>query len=260
MRARVEGRCIDLRISTVPTLHGQDMVVRIFDRTLNLMDLTELGLLGKQLDAVEDIIQQPHGLILVSGPSGSGKTTTLYAMLRRLAGKGRKIITIENPVEYDLPGVNQTQVNPRIGVTFARMLTAILRQDPDVIMVGEIRDMETAVTAVRAANTGHLVLATTHANRASRAVETMLSLGVHPYFLSLTLRAVIAQVLVKRVCPHCSTPLQESTEPILDPTVRDCMPEGAAAKLVHGAGCAAPATRDAWGSSRSSFPTRRRSN
>lgn len=237
MKLRSEGRTIDLRVSAVPTIHGQDLVVRVFDRTISLMELTELGLRDEQLNYLNDMIQRPHGLILVSGPTGSGKTTTLYAILRRLAGKGRKIVTIENPVEYDLPGVNQTQVNPRIGVTFASMLTAILRQDPDIIMVGEIRDEETAVTAVRAANTGHLVLATTHATRASRAIETMLSLGVHPYFLALTLRACMAQVLVKRICPHCKTALPETMDMIVDPVVRRRLPEGAAAQLSQGAGC-----------------------
>jgi len=220
MKIEVDGRPVDLRVSAVPTIHGQDMVVRIFDRTISLRELVELGLHAEQLDLLEDMIQRPHGLILVSGPTGSGKTTTLYAMLRRLAGKGRKIITIENPVEYDLPGVNQTQINPRIGVTFSTMLAAILRQDPDIIMVGEIRDEETAVTAVRAANTGHLVLATTHATRASRAVETLLSLGVHPYFLAIALRGVIAQVLVKRICPQCKQVLPETADMVVEDAIR----------------------------------------
>jgi type II secretory ATPase GspE/PulE/Tfp pilus assembly ATPase PilB-like protein len=183
------------------------------------------------------MIQRPHGLILVSGPTGSGKTTTLYAMLRQLTGDRRKIITIENPVEYDLDGVNQTQVNPRIGVTFAIMLRAILRQDPDIIMVGEIRDEETAITAVRAANTGHLVLATTHATRASRAVETMLSLGVHPYFLAVSLRGVIAQVLVKRICPNCKTALPETADMIVDERIRPHLHADGPPCLYQGAGC-----------------------
>jgi type II secretory ATPase GspE/PulE/Tfp pilus assembly ATPase PilB-like protein len=237
MRTSVEGRSTDLRISAVPTLFGLDLVVRLFDRTLTPLALTELGMMGPQLERVKEMIQRPYGLILVSGPSGCGKTTTLYAMLRRLAGMGRKIMTIEDPVEYDLPSVNQTQVNPRIGVTFASMLTAILRQDPNIIMVGEIRDEETAVTAVRAANTGHLVLATTHANRASRAVETLLSLGTHPYFVVLTMLAVIAQVLVKRVCPHCRQPLPETADLILDPMVRSFLPDGASPQLYRGTGC-----------------------
>jgi len=236
MKIEVDDRAVDLRVSAAPTIHGQDMVVRIFDRTINLREMVDLGLYGEQLDMLEDMIQRPHGLILVSGPTGSGKTTTLYAMLRRLAGKGRKIITIENPVEFDLPGVNQTQINPRIGVTFSRMLAAILRQDPDIIMVGEIRDEETAVTAVRAANTGHLVLATTHATRGSRAVETLLSLGVHPYFLAVALRGVVAQVLVKRICPQCRQALPETADIIVDESLLPRL-EDAEPTLYQGAGC-----------------------
>ena len=237
MKLTVEDRAIDLRVSVVPTIHGQDMVVRVFDRTISLLEMNELGLLPEQQDYLGDMIHRPHGLVLVSGPTGSGKTTSMYAILRRLAGHGRKIITIENPVEYDLPGVNQTQVHPRIGVTFASMLTAILRQDPDIIMVGEVRDEETAITAVRAANTGHLVFATTHATRASRAVETMLSLGVHPYFLAVALRGVLAQVLVKRICPNCKTPLPETADMIVDEDVRRRLPEGTETRLYQGAGC-----------------------
>jgi type II secretory ATPase GspE/PulE/Tfp pilus assembly ATPase PilB-like protein len=237
MKLAVDDRHIDLRVSAIPTLHGQDLVVRIFDRTVSLMEMVDLGLLPRQMDYINDMIQRPHGLILVSGPTGSGKTTTLYSMLRQLSGDGRKIITIENPVEYDLNGVNQTQVNPRIGVTFAVMLRAILRQDPDIIMVGEIRDEETAITAVRAANTGHLVLATTHATRASRAVETMLSLGVHPYFLAVSLRGVIAQVLVKRICPACKTALPETADMIVDERIKQHLPGGDPTCLYQGSGC-----------------------
>jgi type II secretory ATPase GspE/PulE/Tfp pilus assembly ATPase PilB-like protein len=237
MKLNIDDRNIDLRISAIPTIHGQDLVVRVFDRTVSLMEMPDLGLLPRQMDYVNDMIKRPHGLILVSGPTGSGKTTSLYAMLRQLTGDRRKIITIENPVEYDLDGVNQTQVNPRIGVTFAVMLRAILRQDPDIIMVGEIRDEETAITAVRAANTGHLVLATTHATRASRAVETMLSLGVHPYFLAVSLRGVIAQVLVKRICPTCKTALPETADMIVDERIRPHLHGDGPTCLYQGAGC-----------------------
>ncbi|MFW6155668.1 MAG: GspE/PulE family protein [Planctomycetota bacterium] len=237
LKLTIDKRTIDLRVSVVPTIHGQDMVVRVFDSTVSLMDIGELGLLPEQLDHLRDMSSRPNGLILVAGPSGGGKTTTLYAILRDLTARHRKIVTIEDPVEYDLEGINQTQVNTRIDVTFARLLTALLRQDPDIIMVGEVRDKETAVTAVRAANTGHLVLATTHATRASRAIETMLSLGVHPYFLSVALRAVIAQVLVKRICPHCKTPLPETADMIVDDAVRRRLPEDADAHLHQGAGC-----------------------
>ncbi|HAU38635.1 MAG TPA: ATPase [Phycisphaerales bacterium] len=237
LKVQAGDRTVDLRLSSIPSIHGQDLVVRIFDHTVSLMELTQLGLMREQLDTIYDLIARPHGLILVSGPTGSGKTTTLYAMLQHLSGHARKIVTIEDPVEYDLPGVNQTQVNYRIGVDFAHMLTALLRQDPDIIMVGEIRDEETAVTAVRAANTGNLVLATTHATRASRAVETMLSLGVHPYFLAVALRGVLAQVLVKQICPHCKTPLPETTEMVLEDAVRRRLPDNAETQLYEGRGC-----------------------
>jgi type II secretory ATPase GspE/PulE/Tfp pilus assembly ATPase PilB-like protein len=239
MKAVVDGRPVDLRIGTVPTIHGQDMTVRILDRGISLLDLPQLGMLHDQLDYAQDAITRPSGLILIAGPSGSGKTTTLYAMLRHLAGRGRKISTIEEPVEYNIPGISQAQVNAHIGVTFASLLSAILRQDPDVIMVGEVRDQATAVTAVRAANTGHLVLATTHATRASRALETMLSLGVHPYFLAVALRCVIAQVLVKRICPQCRTALPETADMILEPEVRRRLEPGVSTHLYQGAGCEA---------------------
>ncbi|MFP4052887.1 MAG: GspE/PulE family protein [Phycisphaerae bacterium] len=237
LKLEVSDRTVELRISVVPSLHGQDMVVRLFDRTVGLMDLPDLGLLDSQMDAVRDMIDRPHGLMLVSGPTGSGKTTSLYAMLREIAGRDRKIVTIENPIEYDLKHVNQTSINPRIGLGYADMLTALLRQDPDVIMVGEIRDTETAVTAVRAANTGHLVLATTHAARASRAVETLLFLGVHPFFLATALRCVMAQVLVKTICPECRTELPETAEMIIEPKVRELVQEGESAHLYQGSGC-----------------------
>ncbi len=237
LKLEAGDRVVELRISVVPTLHGQDMVVRVFDRTVGLIDLPELGLLETQMDAVRDMTDRPHGLMLVSGPTGSGKTTSMYAMLREIAGRGRKIVTIENPIEYDLDHVNQTSVNPRIGLGYAEMLTALLRQDPDVIMVGEIRDAETAVTAVRAANTGHLVLATTHASRASRAVETLLFLGVHPFFLATALRCVMAQALVKTICPECKTELPETAEMIIEPKVREIVEEGESAHLYQGSGC-----------------------
>jgi type II secretory ATPase GspE/PulE/Tfp pilus assembly ATPase PilB-like protein len=239
LKPDLPDRAVDLRISVVPTLHGQDMVVRVFDRSIGLMDIDELGLLENQRDVIDDIIERPNGLILVSGPTGSGKTTTMYSMLRMIAGAGRKICTIENPIEYDLNGVSQTQISPRVGLGFAEMLTALLRQDPDVIMVGEIRDAETARTAVRAANTGHLVLATTHASRASRAIETLLFLDVHPFFLATALRCVIAQVLVRTICPECRTELPETAPMPIEPKVRELLTDADEAHLSQGEGCQA---------------------
>ncbi|MFP4433455.1 MAG: GspE/PulE family protein [Phycisphaerae bacterium] len=238
LKVEIADRQVELRISVVPTLHGQDMVVRVFDRTVGLMEIDELGMLDGQQDTIDDIIERPNGLILVSGPTGSGKTTTMYSMLRLIAGSGRKICTIENPIEYDLQGVSQTQISPRVGLGFAEMLTALLRQDPDVIMVGEVRDAETARTAVRAANTGHLVLATTHASRASRAIETMLFLDVHPFFLATALRCVIAQVLVRTICPECRTELPETGEMLIEPKVREMLTDADEAHLSQGEGCA----------------------
>ncbi len=237
LKEEIADRVVDLRISCVPTIHGLDMVVRIFDHTVSLLEIGELGMLPEQRDNILDMIDRPSGLILVSGASGSGKTTTLYAILRQMTGNHRKVMTIEDPVEYDLERVNQTQINTRIDVTFASMLMAILRQDPDVIMVGEIRDEETARTAVRAANTGHLVLATIHSTTAARAVESMLGLGVHPYFFNVALRCVVAQILVKRICDECKTELPETGDMIIDEAIARRLPEGTKPALAQGTGC-----------------------
>ena len=233
------GRSVDLRVSVVPTLYGQDLVARVFDRRMSLLGLPDLGFLPEQLNYVNDMLTRPHGLILVCGPTGSGKTTSLYAMLQNLTGGVRKIMTIEDPIEYELDGVSQSQVNARIGLGFDSLLKAVLRQDADVIMVGEVRDEETAATALRAANAGKLVLATTHATRASRAVESMLGLGVHPYWLAVALRGVMAQVLVKRVCPQCKQALPETADMIVDDDIRARLRQRNIARpqLHRGTGC-----------------------
>ncbi len=192
---------IDLRINTLPTLYGEDCTIRLLDRTTRLLSLDRLGLIRRDYNHLMQMLSAPAGLILVTGPTGSGKTTTLYACLNHLNNGARKINTIEDPVEYALAGVRQTQVNPTIDLGFAEILRSVLRQAPDVIMVGEIRDVETATTAVRAANSGHLVLATMHAPISAAAVQTLLNMAVHPHHLAACLLGVIAQRLVRTLNP-----------------------------------------------------------
>jgi general secretion pathway protein E len=201
IRLRVAGRDVDVRVSLVPTVHGERVVLRLLDRAATQVDLAALGLSSD----LEPVLRQSHGLILVTGPTGSGKTTTLYAALRRLATGERNIMTIEDPVEYQLRGIGQIQINPRIELTFAAGLRAVLRQDPDVILVGEIRDRETVEIAMQAALTGHLVFSTLHTNDAAGALARLLDMGVEPFLISSSLLVVIAQRLVRRPCASCST-------------------------------------------------------
>ncbi len=200
---RVEGKNIDLRVSTLPTQYGERVVMRILDRSSASMSLGELGFSPHNLLSFNSLIRKPHGIILVTGPTGSGKTTTLYAALNALRSPATNIITCEDPVEYELEGISQSNVNERAGLTFARQLRAILRQDPDVVLVGEIRDAETAEIAFRAALTGHLVLSTLHCNEAAGAVSRLLDMGVAPFLIASTVAGVVAQRLVRRLCPHC---------------------------------------------------------
>ena len=200
---RVEGKNIDLRVSTLPTQYGERVVMRILDRSTASMSLGDLGFSDHNLLAFNSLIGKPHGIILVTGPTGSGKTTTLYAALNALKSPTTNIITCEDPVEYELEGISQSNVNERAGLTFARQLRAILRQDPDVVLVGEIRDAETAEIAFRAALTGHLVLSTLHCNEAAGAVSRLLDMGVAPFLIASTVVGVVAQRLVRRLCPHC---------------------------------------------------------
>jgi type IV pilus assembly protein PilB len=206
IQLRVSGRRIDIRVSTIPTLYGESVVMRILDKSMGLLTLEELGMQDQALEQFRRLISVPHGMILVTGPTGSGKSTSLYAALMEIYSVEKKIITIEDPVEYQLPGVNQIQVRPNIGLTFASGLRHIVRQDPDVIMVGEIRDPETADIAINAALTGHLVFSTLHTNDAAGAITRLLDMGVEPYLVASTLIGSIAQRLVRRICPKCKTP------------------------------------------------------
>jgi general secretion pathway protein E len=200
---RIGGRAIDVRVSTLPSAHGERAVLRLLDKGESKFSLEALGMDGDVLSRFSHLIQQPHGIVLVTGPTGSGKTTTLYASLGRLETTTTNILTVEDPVEYELPGIGQTQVNTKIDLTFAKALRAILRQDPDVIMIGEIRDFETAQIAIQASLTGHLVLATVHTNDAPSTVTRLVDMGVEPFLLSSSLLGVLAQRLVRVLCPAC---------------------------------------------------------
>ncbi|MET3131820.1 general secretion pathway protein E [Oxalobacteraceae bacterium GrIS 1.11] len=202
---RVGGKPVDVRVSTLPTGHGERAVLRLLDKEAGRLDLGHLGMSPAMLPEFDGLLKQPHGIVLVTGPTGSGKTTTLYAALSRLNASTTNILTVEDPIEYDLIGVGQTQVNPRIDMSFAKALRAILRQDPDVIMIGEIRDLETAQIAVQASLTGHLVLATLHTNDAAAAVTRLLDMGIEPFLLSSSLLGVLAQRLVRKLCGTCKS-------------------------------------------------------
>jgi general secretion pathway protein E len=200
---RIGGRAVDVRVSTLPSAHGERAVLRLLDKGEARFTLESLGMDGEALRRFDRLIQQPHGIVLVTGPTGSGKTTTLYASLGRIDTATTNVLTVEDPVEYELAGIGQTQVNPKIDLSFAKALRAILRQDPDVIMIGEIRDFETAQIAIQASLTGHLVLATLHTNDAPSAVTRLTDMGVEPFLLSSSLLGVLAQRLVRKLCPEC---------------------------------------------------------
>jgi type II secretion system protein E len=235
MRLRSGGRQIDLRISTLPTLYGEGVVMRILDKQTAMLGLTELGMEREMFGHFRRLIQEPHGIILVTGPTGSGKTTTLYASLNEIYSVEKKIITVEEPVEYQLNGVNQIAVNQQIGLTFANGLRSIVRQDPDIIMVGEIRDHETVEISIHAALTGHLVFSTLHTNDAAGAVSRLLDMGAEPYLVASSLIGTVAQRLVRVNCPHCREPYQEKPEVLreigIDPEMVKREP------LMRGKGC-----------------------
>ena len=203
MSVKLGGRNIDLRVSTMPSSHGERVVMRLLDKDAGKLQVDDLGMPQATSAELDELIKRPHGIILVTGPTGSGKTTTLYAALQQMEREERNIMTVEDPVEYDLPGISQTQINLRAGMTFARGLRAILRQDPDVILIGEIRDGETAEIATQASLTGHLVLSTLHTNTAAGAITRLQDLGVDSFLLASTIRGIASQRLLRKLCPHC---------------------------------------------------------
>lgn len=209
IKTRIAGREIDIRVSTVPTLYGESVVMRLLDRSAMNYTLTDIGMSTQVLDQLQRLIHLPHGMILATGPTGSGKTTSLYAALRATYSTEKKIITIEDPVEYQIDGVNQIQVHTQIGLTFAAGLRHILRQDPDIVMVGEIRDAETAEIAVHSALTGHLVFSTLHTNDAASAVTRLLEMGIEGYLVASSVEAVLAQRLLRTICPACKAPRED---------------------------------------------------
>ena len=228
-----KGKDIDLRINSMPTVHGEKMVLRLLDKSAGSVSRQSIGLEGEDLEKYEALLKNTSGVILIVGPTGSGKSTTMCAMLRQLCSEETNIMTLEDPVEYDIPGVNQCQINEKTGMTFAAGLRAILRQDPDIISVGEIRDGETAQIAVRAAITGHLVLSTLHTNDAVSVIDRLEDIGVEPYLISSALRGVISQRLVRKICPHC----KKAYKPHAEELEMLGIPEDSDAVFYRGEGC-----------------------
>ena len=232
----IGGRAVDLRVSTLPTMFGESCVIRVLDRSVVSLDINNIGLRTQELDTMKRLIQLPHGIVLVTGPTGSGKTTTLYSCLNTANDVGVKIITTEDPVEYELEGVIQIQVNEEIGVTYAACLRSILRQDPDIILVGEIRDLETAQIAVEASLTGHLVFSTLHTNDAPLAVTRLLDLGIEAFLVSATVEAILAQRLVRRVCTDCRVTYEPGADVLAELEMRQ--EQIGTNRFAYGRGCA----------------------
>ena len=220
IKIQMLGKELDLRISTIPTMYGESVVIRLLDKENIVLDFASLGLTGKHSQQFIDVLAQPHGIVLITGPTGSGKSTTLYTALKLLNTTARKIITVEDPVEYQLDGVNQIQAKPKIGLTFASALRSIVRQDPDVIMIGEMRDLETAKIAVQSALTGHLVLSTLHTNDAAGGITRLLDMGLEEYLLSSTVNGILAQRLVRKLCSSCKEPYLASDSVIEEMKLR----------------------------------------
>ena len=226
IKVQMIGKELDLRVSTIPTMHGESVVIRLLDKENTVLDFTALGFAGRHLQQFIDVLSQPHGIILITGPTGSGKSTTMYAALKQLNTPERKIITVEDPVEYQMEGINQIQAKPQIGLTFASALRSIVRQDPDVIMIGEMRDLETARIAVQSALTGHLVLSTLHTNDAAGGITRLLDMGLEEYLLTSTVNGILAQRLVRKLCPSCKKGAIASPEIVKDLRLQRFAPKG----------------------------------
>jgi general secretion pathway protein E len=238
IKLTVRGHEIDFRVSTIPSLHGEKVVLRVLDRTAVEFDYEKLGLPADIRQGIERALELPNGMVLVTGPTGSGKTTTLYTGLLKLNTVARNVVTVEDPIEYQLAGINQIQVKPQIGLNFASLLRSILRQDPDVIMIGEIRDLETAQIAVQAALTGHLVLSTVHTNSAAATMTRLRDMGLEDYLMTATLKAVLAQRLVRRLCPECKV-LEAAPEALIERFEMTRLAPTKAIALHHPVGCPA---------------------
>jgi len=234
---RVQGKELDLRVSTVPTMYGESVVIRLLDKESVKFDFEALGFDGVPLQRAKEILDMPHGIVLVTGPTGSGKSTTLYTALSRLNTAEKKIITVEDPVEYQLAGINQIQVKPQINLTFSSALRSIVRQDPDIIMVGEMRDLETARIAVQSALTGHLVLSTLHTNDAAGGITRLLDMGVDDYLITSTINGIVAQRLVRRLCPHCREPYVAMKELVDELNLTEFVADGGEVVLYRAKGC-----------------------
>jgi general secretion pathway protein E len=235
IRLKMKDRQVDVRVSTLPTLHGESVVLRLLDKERGRIGLEELGMAADTLRRLSEVVSRPHGIVLATGPTGSGKTTTLYAAVDRIRTGREKIVTVEDPVEYELAGVPQVPVNPKVGLTFANALRAILRQDPDIMLIGEIRDHDTAEIATHAALTGHLVLSTLHTNDAATALTRLVDLGIERYLVASTVEAVLAQRLVRQICAACTT----SYEPPVEERLALGLPEHDHLVAWRGTGCSA---------------------
>ena len=226
IKVQMLGKELDLRVSTIPTMYGESVVIRLLDKDNTVLDFAALGFAGRHLQQFLDILALPHGIILITGPTGSGKSTTMYAALKQLNTSERKIITVEDPVEYQMEGINQIQAKPQIGLTFASALRSIVRQDPDVIMIGEMRDLETARIAVQSALTGHLVLSTLHTNDAAGGITRLLDMGLEEYLLTSTVNGILAQRLVRKLCSGCKEGYDAPPELVNDLRLRRFAPDG----------------------------------